>query len=425
MARFPPRARPATVLAAVVLAVVALSTFGALQVPRPNGPNDYNLAAWEIRHVSGKWIYLARHLFGRPSAEQQQRDVERFFGLVQEIATLDRTVVDPRADQATQDQAEAQLQADRQERDHLRAGVEATLEGRLTKVLEQQGLERKPPLLPGPHLVWPPVDMAFDSPPRVLAISPRDRIQLKQTRLVSGSITVEEAQALEDRYQQQNLSALVAGISGIGTYPVMVPPDQGYSDTLELLSHEWTHNYLAFRPLGIRYFSSTDLSTINETVADLAGRELGSLMAQEFPMPEPATPSPATATPGATTPATPTPAQSQPPFDPDALLRQTRQDVEALLAQGQIDQAEALMEQRREELVDHGYYIRKLNQAYFAFHGQYADTGASIDPIGPMVQEVRDRSKDIGDFLRRVSTVTSRSDLERLVQELRSQQGAG
>ena len=41
------------------------------------------------------------------------------------------------------------------------------------------------------------------------------------------------------------------------------------------------------------------------------------------------------------------------------------------------------MEEKRQFLAANGYYIRKLNQAYFAFHGSYADTAGSIDPIGP------------------------------------------
>jgi len=55
-------------------------------------------------------------------------------------------------------------------------------------------------------------------------------------------------------------------------------------------------------------------------------------------------------------------------------MRETRIRVDKLLAQGRIEEAEAYMEERRQEFVAHGYYIRKLNQAYFAFHGAYADT---------------------------------------------------
>ena len=32
-----------------------------------------------------------------------------------------------------------------------------------------------------------------------------------------------------------------------------------------MIAHEWMHNYLAFRPLGIRYFTNNDIQTMNET----------------------------------------------------------------------------------------------------------------------------------------------------------------
>jgi len=405
MRRLGPRALPLAALAGVVLATSALSWFAATRLPRPDAPDDYNLAAWEVRHVAGKWIYKARHLFGGPSASQQQEDVARFFDLLAEIDRLERTVAEPDTDPAAREAAEARLQAARRERDGLRPAVESSLEGRMTAVIEDLGLERKPPFLPGPRLVWPPVDVAFDVPPRVLAVSPRDRIELVERRLLRAGMTVEEREALEDQYRRRNLSALVAGVAGVGTYPAMVPADRGYNETLELMAHEWTHNYLAFRPLGIRYFESADLSTINETVADLVGRELGGLVAERFPLPAPPAPSP-------------TPAPS---FDATATLRETRREVERLLADGKVEEAESLMEDRRRFLADHGYYIRKLNQAYFAFYGQYADTGASIDPLGAKVEEIRRRSRDLGEFLRRVSAVTSRDGLDRLLDTLRAE----
>ncbi|MFC1916656.1 hypothetical protein ACFLX1_00775 [Chloroflexota bacterium] len=40
------------------------------------------------------------------------------------------------------------------------------------------------------------------------------------------------------------------------------------------------------------------------------------------------------------------------------------------------------MEQKRQYLAEMSYHIRKLNQAYFAFHGTYADKPAFISPIG-------------------------------------------
>ena len=86
-------------------------------------------------------------------------------------------------------------------------------------------------------------------------------------------------------------------------------------------------------------------------------------------------------------------------FDSNAALRQTRQQVDALLAAGQIDQAEQYMNQQQQYLASQGYYIRKLNQAYFAFYGTYADSPTSIDPTGAKIKALRDHSLSIKDFL--------------------------
>jgi hypothetical protein len=98
-----------------------------------------------------------------------------------------------------------------------------------------------------------------------------------------------------------------------------------------------------------------------------------------------------------------------------------RGEVDALLAQGKVDEAEALMEQRREELADAGYFIRKINQAYFAYLNLYAgETGsaASTDPIGPKVDELRSRSATLKQFVDVVGSVTNVRELNAALQSL-------
>ena len=72
------------------------------------------------------------------------------------------------------------------------------------------------------------------------------------------------------------------------------------------------------------------------------------------------------------------------------------------------------MNEQRDYLQTQGYYIRKLNQAYFAFYGTYADTPAYTDPIGTAIQNIRDQSSSLKDFLNTVANVTSVSDLDKL-----------
>ena len=49
------------------------------------------------------------------------------------------------------------------------------------------------------------------------------------------------------------------------------------SRALTLTAHEWLHTYWFFRPLGWNFWSGSQMTTLNETAADLAGKELGNL----------------------------------------------------------------------------------------------------------------------------------------------------
>ena len=98
-------------------------------------------------------------------------------------------------------------------------------------------------------------------------------------------------------------------------------------------------------------------------------------------------------------------------------MRQTRVRVDELLAEGKVDEAESYMEEQRQYILSLGYYIRKLNQAYFAFHGTYADSPSSVDPIGEELKELRARSLSVKGFLDTVSPMTSRFDLQQALQE--------
>jgi hypothetical protein len=101
-------------------------------------------------------------------------------------------------------------------------------------------------------------------------------------------------------------------------------------------------------------------------------------------------------------------------------MNETRTTTDALLADGKIDEAEAYMETRRQVFWENGYLIRKLNQAYFAFYGAYADqpggaAGATEDPIGNAVRELRAQSSSLSEFLNRISWMWSFEQLQSAV----------
>ena len=179
---------------------------------------------------------------------------------------------------------------------------------------------------------------------------------------------------------------------------------------MEAAAHEWLHHYFFFRPLGQNMFNNGDMVTLNETIASVAGAELGdrafALLGGEIPPPAQASQA---ATSG-----------GRQPFDFQAEMRSTRQRVDALLAGGDVAGAEAYMEERRLLFVENGYPIRKLNQAYFAFYGTYADLPASSSPIGGQVHRLRELIPELGDFIARVAQISDYGEFLDTLTELES-----
>jgi hypothetical protein len=370
------------------------------------GPNGFNIGAWEIRNAPQKWLFLLGEFFrGAPPLESQDAHLRRFFQLDRDIKANEAQVSDlqQRGEPVPEDVA-AELQSQAEERDHIENQVEATLESRITEVARDLGLTRT--FL---DVVWPPVDIEFTDAPRTLVTSPRDRIELRSSDLLRAGLSLEELEAIEDETQaSENVSALAFPIGGVGAYPAIIEYPSSYARALRISAHEWTHHYLFFRPLGLHYFSNNDVRTINETVADLVGTELADAALKRWPLDG----APATSNP---------PAQDDTrDLDVRAELRALRTRVDEMLAAGEIEAAEALMEAKRRELADAGYYIRKLNQAYFAFTNLYAGEAgspAAVNPIGPKVDQLRRQSDSLSQFLDRVGGVTSVAQLDRLLEE--------
>lgn len=395
----------------VLVTVAAIGGVMVLGASGPSGPlestadrHSFSLFRWEVRHFPEKWLYkIGGFLHGHDSGDDEAL-LRQYFTLTAEMARLQDA--DPNS---------AELAADEKQRADMENAVEDIIEGRVTSVLEDQGLTIGPPPFTDMDFVWPPVDFEFDQPPRVLVTSPRDRIQLTHDYLLTPGISPDQIAGIEaDAEKEPNTSALVAQTGGVSTYPSVEDNLDSYEHLVEVVFHEWTHSYLVFFPLGSRYFQNSELRTLNETVASVSGQQLAGLYFQKYgrlDSGQDGSPSPS---PG------PTPAPSAPAFDFVAEMRALRRQVEGMLADGQVDEAEQLMEERRLDFVAHGYRIRKLNQAYFAFYGFYATGGGSIDPIGPKVEQLFAAAGSPGEFLRRARALTSQADLDRLLSELGS-----
>ena len=392
----------------LVLIVVFLGgdTFGAgspsLQTARPH---LFSIASWELSNFHRKWTHAFRELFpGSTSDEEEAQEVYRYFELTARINHLRgelRRVLAGLDSAFDRRELEAQLDDLRKGREKMEPSVERTLEGRISRVLKDEELFSK--LLFLRHL-WPPVDFHLADIPKVLIISPRERIDLMETHLLEPGITNDEIEALEETIDQRNLSTLVERIAGVALYPSLVRDSRSLRSVLITAAHEWVHHYLFFHPLGWNYRASTDLTTINETVADIVGDEIGlEVYRRYFATTEELEP-----------PEEPAPtADEEPKFDFNKEMRETRLTADRLLAEGKIEEAEAFMEERRLFLAENGHVFRKLNQAFFAFHGTFATRPGAVSPIGGQLRQLREESPTLSAFLFRVARFSSYDALKR------------
>ena len=110
-------------------------------------------------------------------------------------------------------------------------------------------------------------------------------------------------------------------------------------------------------------------------------------------------------------------------FDFRAEMHITRLEVDRLLEGGEIKAAEAYMESRRIFFWENGYQIRKLNQAYFAFHGSYAaDPGGAADiegaDLGRQLRKLKNSQPSYAAFMRKVAWKWRLDQFQDLFQEL-------
>lgn len=400
----PPLAKllPHAIFALLLAASLAAGAAAAALTPLPDGQDDFNTLGFIVRHA---WVRFAiaatAPLRDDLSRAEQDALVARFFELNARIAEQERVASDATSSPAAAAAARDESSVLRDERARIENEVEDILAARVARVAADLGLTRRF----GADIVWPPPNFEFADPPSVLILSPRSEIRLSGRRLLDGDVPVERREQLEaDAERSGDASALVVQIGGIATYPAIVPPSADYRSAMRTLAHEWMHHYLFFAPLGRSYTDSPDARTLNETVAGIVGDELGDAIVAAYPLQPPYVVRRA---------AKPPAQQPPPPVDFNAEMRRLRLEVDALLAAGEVDEAERIMEQRRAFLAAHGYYVRKINQAYFAFHGAYADSPGATDPIGPKLLALRARSSSLAEFVETARTLTSVPALDR------------
>jgi hypothetical protein len=381
------------------------------------GLRQFDFLIWEAQAFTAKGKAALSNGQSYLSEAERQTVVLEYLALIREIGRLEREINDIYVNPETADpqvashELQQELARTRASLASLQPLAEAIIQDQVAAILAEEGFA----IL---QQTWPPVMMHMSPLPSVLIVSPRSHIERKyQVTLAPGLSTPVEAALETAVYRDLDLSALVVPIGGLGTFPSMITESSDINWLIEVIAHEWAHNWLTFKPLGLNYGADPQARIINETAVSLIDQEIGRRVIERY-YPEflPAPPAPILPQ----MEAEPIPAEP-PPFDFRDEMATTRIQADKLLAEGYIDAAETYMEERRKLFVANGYHIRKLNQAYFAFYGAYADqpggaTGA--DPIGPLLRDIRQHTDSVYHFLDTVGSISSFADLEQIHQQL-------
>ena len=388
-------------------------------------PHLFDYVAWEADALWGK---AQEMLFGiQPylEADEQRVQVVAFLERLSAAQDLDAQIERIYADPAVDDPASAaaalvaERDALRRELAHDQPLAESILEAQVSAVLVDEGFSWL-------GQVMPPVSMHITEVPTTLIVSPRDRIEYA-VDLTLTPLTVEQREALEATIDTTlDVSSLVAPLGGLSLYPSMIVEPSSrdlprkLARAIEVTAHEWAHHYLVFFPLGWEYSARPETRIINETTATFFGRAVAQrVMARFYPdMAQPVYPSFLESSPDSPgTPEVPPAPLTDPdapePFDFAREMNATRVRVDFLLWQGNVAAAETYMDARRREFARHGYLIRKLNQAYFAFYGGYQGSpgAGGSDPTGPAIETLLRDSRDLHGFLHALRDITTRDQL--------------
>lgn len=374
----------------------------------------FDFDGWEMRAVWSKltfWLLQPQRYMREEERAAFVRDfVTRLADISDLQGQIDTAYADPQEsnpDAATAEQRQ-RLAGMRLQAEVRQPLVEAIIEEQVATVLAQEGIG-----FLGQE--YPPAGLRFTPLPYVLIVSLRERIEPIYQAMLEHGLDVAQREEVEARVDREfNVSSLASEIGGLSAWPAMALEYPSLQWIAEVAAHEWSHYYMGLRPLGWEYDRSREARTINETAAEIVGREVGqAVLARYYPDLLPPSPSEAGSGESASS-------LEPPAFDFRAEMHATRVEVDRLLAAGQVEEAEQYMEARRRLFWEHGYHIRKLNQAYFALHGSYADQpgAAGEDPVGPAVRELRQRSANVGEFLARVSSVTTLSELQSVLTRL-------
>ena len=288
----------------------------------------------------------------------------------------------------------------------IRDKVEEFLESKISAEIQNHEIGYSGPM--GLH--FPPVDFRLTYSPKVLVISARNRIDMTEAILIRDDIKENDIIFIENAIKgTYKLSPYIANTGGLATYPSTISHRSSVYNIIDTAAHEWLHHYLFFKPLGQSYWSTNTMRSINETTANIFAKEISDAIYS-------------TLTNSGLDDINHEHQDRQVNkinnlFDFRMEMRETRLAVEKMLSNDNIEAAEEYMENRRQYFIANGYHLRVLNQAYFAFHGTYADSASSISPIYEQLITIRSASNSLNEFITQVSSISNHEDFLTLVNQ--------
>ena len=312
-------------------------------------PYSFNIVQWQSRAIPQE---VNQWLWGRDEKiDDEVQVVTEYFSSVERIKTLKSEVkaINTGSGQGDLASIKAELNILQERRTALEDTVEGIIEKQIIEALAQEGIFNPVDEYIRLKVSFPPLNFELEEPPHLLVISPRERIESMREIALQQNISLREIEDIEAEVDKLEVSSLVVALGGLGaTYPTFVTDDAGLRFTIDTATEEWLHQYLVFKPLGFLYLLDLtgvlinyEIATMNETLASMVSKEIGSIVYRQYYAEYENNG-----------------AYRDRETDVESVfnreMREIRRAVDNYLAQGEIEQAEEFMEQKRQYLVSMG-----------------------------------------------------------------------
>ena len=386
------------------LVLIPSNLSGGQTVSHVISHEKHSLLLWELKFLPQKILYTISKLifpFENKNIEIKEpiEIINTYIEINNQVRKYNREyeyAVISNIDIATNDDKKEKIKAYSNQLEQIQLITENALEEMISTAIKEYDISIFPKIL------FPPVLISIEEPPSLLILSPRKEIRLEKTMLLKSNSSIPDKYKIEGMIEDiENKSALITDIGGLSTFPATVKI-KNLESTLSTTAHEWFHNYMIFKPLGRSYFKNDELKTINETAANIFGDEIARYILeiepdQNFANSDLAKPC------------------SRPNFCFGLEMNETRNKTEKYLNEGKVSEAEKYMNERQKLFLENGYIIRKLNQAYFAFHGIYADSPSSKSTVFEELTNIRKNSNSLLDFINKIENISTENDYQQLI----------